>query len=205
MAAELPNATYVERPGVDGAPYSGDVEALLVEIRRFITGDAGEPVAVDRRISTMLFSDIVDSTDTVSTVGDVAWRGTLDAHDELSREVVAQFGGRVVKHTGDGVLAEFGLATQAVAAALELHSRLQSIGLRIRVGLHVGEVERRGDDISGLAVHATARLMALAGPDETVTSAAVPLVAGGSGATFIAGPTVELRGLDGEWATFRLG
>ncbi len=202
MATELPNALYVEIPGTDVAPYSGDVDELVAEIRRFITGDAGEVAVGDREITVVVFSDIVESTVTASRMGDTAWRGTLDVHDAITREVVTRSGGRIVKQTGDGILAEFRLASRAITAARELRERLRGIGVSIRIGVHVGEVERRDDDISGVAVHVAARLMSLAEPGEIVASGSVPLVIGNAGTSLVPGHAVELKGLPGQWLTF---
>lgn len=204
IARELPNAEYVEIPGADLAPYSGDADGLVAEIRRFVTGDPGRPLPSERRIAAVLFTDIVESTTAVEEMGDSAWRGTLDAHDQMTTLVVDRAGGRVVKQTGDGVLAEFPLASQAVAAARELRVQLARIGISIRQGIHVGEVELRGGDISGVAVHLAARLMGLASEGEIVTSASVPLVTGGAEADFGAEAEVTVKGLPGKWATFRV-
>jgi class 3 adenylate cyclase len=204
MASELPDARYVEVPGADAAPYSGDVDALLNEISRFITGETGRGDVGDRDIAAIVFSDIVESTDTVVQLGDTAWRGTLDAHDEIGFRVVGRSGGRMVKHTGDGLLAEFRLASQAVTAACELRDRLGDIGIRTRIGIHVGEIERRDDDISGVAVHVAARLMSLAQPGEIVTSGSVPPVIGTTTYNFEPGPDAQLKGLPGTWTTFHV-
>ncbi|MGI9578227.1 MAG: adenylate/guanylate cyclase domain-containing protein [Microthrixaceae bacterium] len=204
MVAEMPDAHYVELPGADLAPYSGDVDEILAEIHRFITGVAGSTHSSDREIAAVLFSDIVESTDTLAHLGDGAWRGTLDAHDEIANQVLVRTGGRLVAHTGDGLLAEFGLASRAVAAARGLRDKLGDIGISTRIGVHVGEIERRGDNIAGAAVHVAARLMSHADSGSIVTSAAVPLVSGIDAGNFTTGPTVELKGLPGTWETFRV-
>ncbi len=204
LAADYPDIDYVELPGEDFAPYSGDIDALLHEIERFITGEATTSGSSDRQLAAVLFTDIVGSTESVSSVGDGAWRGTLDAHDRTVNRVVARHGGTVVKQTGDGALIVFDLASRAMRAAAALRDELGSLGIELRQGVHAGEIVVRGDDVSGVAVHVAARVMSLAGPGEILTSAVVPMLIEGDNVAFDERPTAHLRGLPGDRRIYAL-
>ena len=158
-------------------------DTLGSAILDFVTGRPS--VAVDERVlKTVLFTDIVGSTDLLSARGDARWRQQLDAHDKLVDSVLTKYGGRRVKHTGDGVFAMFDGPTKAARCALELAPALASRGISIRAGIHVGECERRGDEWSGTAVHIGARIGAMAGSDEVLTSRTVRDLSAGSGLLF---------------------
>lgn len=204
LAADFPDLEYVELGGEDFAPYSGDIDALVHEIERLITGKATGPRSGDRQLSAVLFTDIVGSTVSVSSIGDGAWRGTLDAHDRVVERVVARHGGTVVKQTGDGALIVFDLASRAVRAAVALREELGSFGIELRQGVHVGEIAVRGDDVSGVAVHVAARVMSLAGAGEILTSAVVPMLIEGENLAFDERTTTELRGLPGQRTIYAL-
>jgi class 3 adenylate cyclase/pimeloyl-ACP methyl ester carboxylesterase len=204
IAADYPDVEYVELAGEDFAPYSGDIDELVHEIERFVTGETTRSGSSDRRLSAVLFTDIVGSTESVSSVGDGAWRGTLDAHDRVVHRVVARHGGTVVKQTGDGALVVFELASRAMRAAVALRDELGALGIELRQGVHAGEIVIRGDDVSGVAVHVAARIMSLAGPGEILTSAVVPMLIEGDNLAFIERPATNLRGLPGDRAIYAL-
>jgi class 3 adenylate cyclase len=158
-----------------------------------------------RSIATVLFTDIVGSTDVAVTMGDERWRGVLAKHDRLAAEATRRFGGRVVKTTGDGMLALFDGPSRAIDAVEDLRNAVRDLGLRLRAGIHTGEIERTGDDVSGVGVHIAARVMALAGPDEVFASRTVRDLAAGSGILFTErGPQV-LKGVPGEWELYSVG
>lgn len=194
----VPGAERVEIPGEDLMVYGGEVDALLAEVSRFVTGEARLPEA-ERVLAAVLFSDLVGSTALAAELGDAGWKRLLDRHDGATRGCVAQRGGTVVKTTGDGVLALFPSATAAVRAARELHSRLGAEGLSVRVGVHVGDVDRRGDDVSGMAVNVAARVMSLAEPGEVLVSDPVPPALVGSGVDFDERGEHVLKGVPGRW------
>ena len=202
IAADYPHIEYLELPGADFAPYGGDIDGLISEIERFVTGKASRVAASDRRLSAVLFTDIVGSTELASSSGDGVWRGTLDAHDRIVERAVNRHGGELVKHTGDGAVVCFALASRAVRAATELREELQAIDLTIRQGIHVGEILVRDEDVSGVAVHVAARVMDLAEAGEILTSAVVPMVVEGDTFEFEKRSEVTLRGLDGERSIF---
>ena len=156
----------------------------------------------DRVLCTVLFTDIVDSTKRAATIGDAAWRSLLERHDELLRDQMAQFDGREVKQTGDGFLASFASPARAIGCAHAICRGVQDLGLRVRVGVHVGECELRGDDLAGIAVHIGARLGHLAGPGEVLVSGTVKDAVTGSGIDFEARGVHELKGVPGEWEVF---
>jgi class 3 adenylate cyclase/pimeloyl-ACP methyl ester carboxylesterase len=204
LTADYPDLEYVELGGEDFAPYSGDIDALVHEIERLITGNATRLGSGDRRLSAVLFTDIVGSTVAVSSVGDGAWRRTLDAHDRVVERVVARHGGTVVKQTGDGALIVFDLPSRAMRAAVALREELGSLGVELRQGVHAGEIAVRGDDVSGVAVHVAARVMSLAGAGEILTSAVVPMLIEGENLAFDERTTTELRGLPGQRTIYAL-
>lgn len=204
VANLVPRGTYVEIPGSDMAPYSDDVAALVAEIERFVTGEAPTIRVGDRQMAAVLFTDIVGSTEAAGAAGDASWRGVLDAHDRIVGQVVDRHGGRVVKNTGDGVLAVFDLASRAVRAAVDLRAQLTSIGVRLRQGIHVGELVDRDGDIAGLAVHVAARVMGAAESGEILTSATVPLVIDRSSTGFESRGHAELKGISGMWELFAI-
>lgn len=200
IVSSLPDARLVELPGGDMAPYSGEVEPVLAEVHRFISGEV--PVATsqtDRVLCGVLFSDIVGSTAGAARLGDHRWRGVLDEHDRITRLVVGRHGGRVVKQTGDGALAVFPLVSGALAAAVDLRSELRTIGVEIRQAVHVGEVTDRAGDVAGMAVHVAARVLTHAGDGEIAVTQAVPLVVGAAPGDFLERDTVALRGVPGTW------
>lgn len=204
LAADFPDMEYVELAGQDFAPYSGDIDELIHEIARAITGEATRIGSHDRQLSAVLFTDIVGSTQAASSVGDGVWRGTLDAHDQIVERVVARHGGTVIKQTGDGSLVVFDLASQAVRTAVALREELAALGIELRQGVHAGEIVIRGDDVAGVAVHLAARVMSQAGPGEILTSAVIPMLVEGNNMTFDERGSVALRGLTGDRAIYSL-
>lgn len=203
IADHAPDGRLVALPGADLACWI-DGNAVLGEIEEFLTGRRSAPVH-DRRVLSVLFTDIVGSTEEAVRRGDREWRAALERHDTASRRVVEQFGGRVVKSTGDGVLAAFDEPGQAVRAGLSLVSGLRDTGTPIRVGIHSGEVELRGEDLAGLAVHLAARVEALAGPEEVLVSRTVRDLLLGSTVEFVPRGEHHLKGLPEPWTLFRAG
>jgi class 3 adenylate cyclase len=150
----------------------------------------------------VLFTDIVASTERASELGDRRWRELLEVHDDLGRRLVEQWGGRVVKSTGDGLLATFDGPGRAIACAAALREQLGDIDLQIRAGLHAGEVEVRGDDVGGIAVHIAARILAEAAPGEILVSRTVRDLVAGSDRALADRGTRRLKGVEGDWQLF---
>jgi class 3 adenylate cyclase len=174
-----------------------DVTVDVVEPAAAPRGDAAE-----RLLVTVLFTDIVGSTERAREIGDRRWRELLDTHDRLARELVHREGGRLVKTTGDGILAIFDGPGQAIRCAAALQEELRPLGLDMRAGLHTGEVERRGDDVGGIAVHIGARIMGVAAPGEVLVSRTVRDLVAGSGIALEGRGTHALRGVGDEWPLF---
>jgi class 3 adenylate cyclase len=201
MAAQIAGATLVERDGPDHVWFSGDDEDWLSTVEQFLDGHRATP-ASRRVLATVLFTDIVGSTERAAALGDTQWAHLLEAHDTLARRHVASFRGRVVKSTGDGILATFDGPGRAIACATEMTHAVRELGLHIRAGLHAGEIEPFDGDVRGIAVHVAARIMALADADEVLVSSAVPPLLLGSGLTFQERGTHELRGLPDHWTVY---
>jgi class 3 adenylate cyclase len=203
MLALVPDAARVDLPGEDLLLFGNEVDALVAETSLFVTGEL--PVlAPERTLAAILFSDLVGSTEHAVAVGDAHWKRLLDRHDEVARSTVTHRGGRIVKVEGDGVLALFVSASNAIRAARELHQALRHEGLQVRAGIHVGEVDHRGDDVSGIAVNIAARVMACAQPGELLVSAAVPPVVSGSAFEFADRGEHDLKGVPGPWHLYAL-
>jgi class 3 adenylate cyclase len=200
LAQRIANARYVELPGDDHVPWVGDADALLEEFAEFMTGRRQHHAPTpDRVLATVLFTDIVSSTERAAALGDDAWRKLLDRHDRIVRDSLQREGGREVKTTGDGFLATFDSPSAAVRAATAIRAAASDVDLEIRAGLHTGELERRGDDVAGLAVHVGARVAALAGPSEILVSGTVRDLVLGAPFEFEDRGRRELKGLAGEW------
>ena len=202
LAENIPGARFVALPGTDALPYTptgGD--DVLDEVEEFLTGvRSGAPS--DRVLATVLFTDIVDSTKRASELGDTAWRELLDRHDATVRRQLDRYRGTEVKTVGDGFLATFDGPARAIQCALAVRDNLQPIGLDVRAGLHTGEVERRGEDVGGIAVHIGARVAALAGAGEVLTSSTVKDLVVGSGIGFEPRGAHSLKGVPDEWSLF---
>jgi class 3 adenylate cyclase/pimeloyl-ACP methyl ester carboxylesterase len=201
LAEHIPGAKYVELPGDDHWVYVGETGVLLDEIEEFLTGThpRGDP---DRVLATVLFTDIVDSTRELASRGDATWRYTLDAHDEGVRRQLARFGGREVRTTGDGFLATFDGPARAIRAGCAIRDLAAQQGLRVRVGLHTGEIGLRGDDLVGIAVHIGQRVSAKAQPGEVLVSRTVKDLVAGSGLAFRDRGAHTLKGVPGRWRLF---
>lgn len=199
LAQHIPGAKLVLLDGKDHLPWIGDQEAVLSEVEQFLTGSRTLAVAGDRFLTSVLFTDIVDSTQQASRLGDVIWRQMLDDHDRISTETVASNGGRLVKFTGDGLLAVFDSPSRAVRCAIELGRKLATVGTSIRAGVHTGEVERRGDDVGGIGVNVAARIQSLAGAGEVLATRTVKDLSVGSGFRFEDRGTHQLKGVDEPW------
>ena len=178
--------------------YLNEPDRLLAAVEELVTGEH-RPVEPDRVLATVLFTDIVGATERAAAVGDREWRQVLDRHDHTSARLVDRFGGRLVKTTGDGVLATFDGPTRAVRAAASLAEELKGAGITIRSGLHAGEVELRGDDVGGIAVHTAARVMALSRPGEVLVSGTLKGLVAGSGLVFEDRGVHALKGIPDEW------
>jgi len=198
IAAQIPGARLVELPGEDHLPWIGDCDAVVEEIAEFVTG-ARLPSDVDRVLATVLFTDIVGSTEHIARLGDRAWRERLDEHHAVARNEIARWRGREVNTAGDGFFAVFDGPARAIRCALALHERVARLGLAIRAGLHTGEVTMSGDDVSGLAVHIGARVAATADGGETLVSSTVKDLVVGADLAFADRGVATLKGVPGEW------
>ena len=198
MGAHIPGAKVVELPGNTYFPYLGDQDAILDEIEEFLTGVRPLPVP-DRALATVLFTDIVSSTERAAALGDDAWTRTLDRHDALVAREVERQRGRRINTTGDGILATFDGPARAVRCAQSVCEVVRSLGIEVRAGLHTGEIELRGTDIGGIAVHIGQRVSTLAGPGEVLVSSTVKDLVAGSGIAFADRGSHVLKGVPDEW------
>jgi class 3 adenylate cyclase len=203
LAAErMPHATLVELEGRDHFPFVGDVDALVAEIAQFVVGEWRLP-APQRLLAAVMFTDLVGSTERAASLGDEDWKSVLDRHDATVRAIVGRCGGSVIKTTGDGVLALLPSAGVCVRVATEIRRDLRAEGLDVRIGLHVGDIDRRGDDVSGLAVNIASRAMSKAGAAEIVVTGSVLLAVVGQAVVFEPLGSHELKGIPGAWELFR--
>ena len=199
VAANIPGAKLVELPGVDHIFYVGEgAEKISDAIEEFLTG-APARIEADRMLATVLFTDIVGSTEKAASLGDQRWHNLLDDHHATIRRVLARFRGHEVKTTGDGFLATFDGPPRGVRCACAIAEEIKSLGIEVRAGLHTGECEMIGDDVGGIAVHIGARVAALAGPSEVLVSSTVRDLVAGSGLRFKDHSTQSLKGIPGEW------
>jgi pimeloyl-ACP methyl ester carboxylesterase/class 3 adenylate cyclase len=205
LAEQIPGARLLELPGGDHFPSIGDSEPVLVAIEEFLTGHEAVSDLSERVLATVVFTDIVESTDMAARVGDSAWRRLLDAHDAAVEREVRTHNGTLVKSTGDGTLVTFDAPGKALRFAHRLRSVLEPTGLGVRVGVHTGEVERRGDDVGGIAVHIAARVEAAAGRGEVLASRTVKDLVAGSGFHFESRGTHRLKGVPEEWELYAVG
>lgn len=204
LADHIEGAKLVEVPGEDNLMFFGDADADIDEIEEFLTGTRHAP-ATDRVLATVLFTDIVGSTERASELGDRRWRDLLDSHDDAVRRQLDRFRGREVNTAGDGFLATFDGPGRAIECAHAICGAVRALGIEVRAGLHTGEVEVRGDDVAGMAVHIGARVAALAGPGEVLVSGAVPPLVAGSNLEFEYRGEHQLKGVPGFWKVFAVG
>jgi class 3 adenylate cyclase len=201
IAAQIPDARFVELDGTDNFFSVGDVDGFVGEVEEFLTGARYEKEP-DRMLATVLFTDICDSTKRAAELGDSAWRQLLEQHDRLVRQALDRHRGREIKSTGDGFLATFDGPARGLRCAASIAEGVRSLGIEVRAGLHTGEVEVMNGDIGGLAVHIGARVMGAAGPGEVLVSSTVKDLVVGSGIEFAERGSHELKGVPGEWRLF---
>ena len=199
LAEHIPGAKYVELSGSDALYWVGNAGELLDEIEEFVTGTRGG-FGTERVLATVLFTDIVGSTDWAARLGDGRWRDLLDRHDQSVRTQIGRFRGREVNTIGDGFVATFDSPGRAIECAQAIRDSLRALDLDVRAGIHTGEIEVRGDDIAGMAVHIGARVLALAGPGEILVSGAVPPLVAGSGIEFRGSRRTRAQGRPRELA-----
>jgi pimeloyl-ACP methyl ester carboxylesterase len=202
-AEQIPHAQFIELPGDQHLPWAGDTTEMLARIRDFV-GAPPPPARTERVLATVLFTDIVGSTDQLARLGDAAWSAQLERHEQIVREGLDRFDGRLVKTTGDGALATFTGPARGASAARSILDELAAHDLPARAGLHVGEIELQGDDIAGLAVHVAARVMGQAGDNEVLVSRTVRDLTAGSGLQFEDRGTRELKGIPETWQLYAL-
>ncbi len=199
IAEQIPGARMLEVTGRDHAPWIAEHAARIGdELEEFLTG-ARHAATTERVLSTVLFTDIVGSTERASALGDARWRAVLERHNEVSRTELRRFGGKEVKATGDGFLATFDGPARAIHCTEAIRDAVGELGIEIRAGIHTGECERIGDDVGGIAVHIASRVNALAGPREILVSRTVRDLVVGSGIAFQERGSHALKGIPGEW------
>ena len=203
LADHIAGSRYVSLPGEDSLYWVGDTRPMLDEIEEFITGVRGGADA-ERVLTTIVFTDIVGSTERAAVLGDGRWRDLLDRHDDIVRHELGRFGGREVNTAGDGFVATFISPSAAIACADAIVDAVRVLGIEVRVGIHAGEVEVRGADIAGLTVHIAARVAALAGPSEVLVSSTVREIVAGSRRTFVERGEHELKGVPWRWRLYAL-
>ncbi|MFL5797665.1 MAG: adenylate/guanylate cyclase domain-containing protein [Actinomycetota bacterium] len=201
LAERIPGSRWVELPGEDFVLWSGDLDLLADEVEEFMTGRRGgaEPTRV---VATVMFTDVVGSTERARALGDRAWSDLLEGHNARVRAELRRFGGRELDTAGDGFLASFGSPTAAIRCARAILESMQEVGVELRIGLHTGECEVVGDKLRGIAVHIGARVASTAGPGQILVSQTVRDLVAGSGVDFADRGSHELKGVPGEWRLF---
>jgi class 3 adenylate cyclase len=202
LAEHIPGARYIELPGNDHLSFVGEnADDIADAIEEFLTGSLATATA-DRVLATVLFTDIVGSTEKAAAIGDRRWRNLLDTHHATIRRNLGRFRGHEVKTTGDGILATFDGPARGVRCACTIADEIRPLGVEVRAGLHTGECEMIGDDVGGIAVHIGARVAALAGAGEVLVSSTVKDLVAGSGLRFGDRGSQSLKGVPGEWHIF---
>ena len=201
LASQIPGARYVELAGIDHLPWAGDADAVLGEVEEFLTGTRSVPEA-DRVLATVMFTDVVGSTERAAAVGDARWRDLLAEHHARVRRELVRFRGHEVKTLGDGFLATFDGPARAIRCAHAIATDASSLGLEVRIGLHTGEVELVAHDVGGIAVHIAARVADLAAAGEVLVSSTTKELVAGSGLRFVERGTRRLKGISDEWRLF---
>ncbi len=204
LVERIPGAKYVEIPGRDLIIEHTNPGLLLDEIERFIRSVSAEEREIDRVLATVLFTDIVGSTERASTLGDAAWRDLLERHHRTVRAMIGRYRGREINTAGDGFLATFDGPARGVRCAQAIAEAVHPLGLEVRAGLHTGEIDVTGDDVQGIAVHIGARVGALAGPSEVLVSQTVKDLVAGSGLSFEDAGEHELKGVPDTWRLYRV-
>jgi class 3 adenylate cyclase len=202
IAAAIPGSKLIELPGDDHYWVVGN-DDIAEEVEAFLTGERPRP-RTDRVLTTVLFTDIVGSTERASALGDHEWKLLLERHDAILRREIEMLDGREIDTAGDGFFATFDGPARAVRCALAIGGAVRTLGLEIRAGCHTGEVELRGDDVAGIAVHIGARISALAGPSQVLVSSTVKELVAGSGLAFQDAGEHELKGVPDRWHLFRV-
>jgi class 3 adenylate cyclase len=204
LTEHIPGARFIELEGSDHSPWGGDIEAPMEEIERFLTSIRTEEAEFDRVLATVVFTDIVGSTQHAAAAGDRAWHELLERHHATVRAMLGRYHGREVDTAGDGFFATFDGPARAIRCAIAIADAVQALGLEIRAGLHTGEVELHGDDVRGIAVHIGSRIEALAGPSEVLVSSTVKDLVAGSGLAFDDAGEHELKGVPDRWRLYRV-
>ena len=199
IAHHIPGAILQELPGADAEPI-----ATLPHIDRFLAAIHAEEAEFDRVLATVMFTDIVGSTERSSALGDRGWQNLLSDHDRIVRGLVARYRGREIKTLGDGFLATFDGPARAVRCALAITHAVRGLGIDVRIGLHTGEIELDGDDVRGIAVHIGSRVGAIAGPSEVLVSSTVKDLVAGSGLNFDGAGEHQLKGVPDRWHLYRV-
>jgi class 3 adenylate cyclase len=201
VAQHIRGARYVELPGQDHWPFWGNAEALLDEAQEFLTGVRPGPEP-DRVLATVLFTDLVGSTERAAALGDRGWGDLLEKYHAVARRQLERFRGREIDTAGDGMFATFDGPARAIRCAAAIAAAARLLGVEARAGLHTGECEVVGDKVGGLAVHLGARVAALAGPGEVLVSSTVKDLVAGSGIRFVDRGVQPLKGIPGDWRLF---
>ncbi len=203
MAGQIPGARYVELPGQDHSPFGGDNDEITDEVEEFLTG-IRRAIEVDRVLATVMFTDIVGSTERAAQLGDRRWRELLESQITVLRRELARFRGREIKQIGDGCMATFDGPARAIRCGLAMTEAVRSLGIELRVGLHTGEVEVMDSDVGGIAVHIASRVSDLAGSGRVFVSGTVKDLVAGSGISFEDRGTHALKGVPDEWRVYEV-
>ncbi len=201
LGNNIPGARFVELPGDDHAPWSGDIQLLAEEVEEFLTGSRG-PSDIDRVLATVLFTDIAGSTERAVDLGDRGWQELLRQHHGLVRDELRRYRDVEQDTAGDGFFATFDGPARAVRCAQRICEVVRDVGLDVRAGVHTGECERTGEKLGGIAVHIGARVVAQAQPGEVLVSSTVKDLVAGSGLRFTERGVHKLKGVPGEWKLY---
>ena len=204
LADRIPGARYMEFPGRDHVPEAGNMDEILDAAERFVQSIRAEETQIDRVLATVLFTDIVGSTERAATLGDAAWKELVERHHRTVRAMIGRYRGREIDTAGDGFFASFDGPARAVRCAQAIRETVQAMGLDVRAGLHTGEVETIDDKVGGIAVMTGARIGARAEPSEVLVSSTVKDLVAGSGLTFEDAGEHELKGIPERWRLYRL-